>query len=157
MRSSLSLASLSLALGATAEPWSNGPGQETQTYQVIPTGSQLDFEISVNSETTKIDQKVWISGNLVSSKSDSAGMEPAVFYGFNECVDHSCGTLKAYSWSNITVHLSDADENYGNTFSLFNAASDGPTTSDGGKTWYIDSIRFAKDYLYEDDSVQECY
>ncbi|KAK0664154.1 hypothetical protein DIS24_g623 [Lasiodiplodia hormozganensis] len=214
MRSSLSLVSLSMALGATAEPWSDGRKygssfysgptsnayitkatysvvppdtpcnyhtelpqgelslwvgvQDDPTYKdlvdmnlvqplAIPTGSQLDFEISVNPETTKIDQKVWISGTLVSSKSDSAGMEPAVFYGFNECVDHSCGTLKAYSWSNITVHLSDADENYGNTFSLFNAASDGPTTSDGGKTWHIDSIEFAKDYLYEDDSVQECY
>lgn len=54
------------------------------------------------------------------------------------------------------MHLSAADENYGNTFSLFNATSSGPTTSDGGKTWHIDSIEFAKDYLYEDGSVQEC-
>lgn len=58
-------------------------------FQVIPTGSQLDFEssfllrlthgcvdtdliiFSVNAETTEIDQKVWISGKLVSSQSDS--------------------------------------------------------------------------------------
>ncbi|KAL1639219.1 hypothetical protein SLS58_008187 [Diplodia intermedia] len=229
MRSSLSFASLSLVLGATAEPWSDGSkygnmfysgptsnayitkatysvvppdapcnyhtgvpqeelslwvgvqadptngdvmdmnlvqpllnwapnqtGQTGQTYQVVPTGSQLDFEISVNSETTKIDQKVWIAGELVSSQSDSAGMKPAVFYGANECVGYSCGTLKGYTWSNITVHLSAADENYGNTFSLSNATSSGATTSDSGKTWHIDSIKFAKDYLYDDDSVQEC-
>ncbi|KKY16638.1 hypothetical protein UCDDS831_g06886 [Diplodia seriata] len=131
-------------------------GQTGQTYQVVPTGSQLDFEISVNSETTKIDQKVWIAGELVSSQSDSAGMKPAVFYGANECVGYSCGTLKGYTWSNITVHLSAADENYGNTFSLSNATSSGATTSDSGKTWHIDSIKFAKDYLYDDDSVQEC-
>jgi hypothetical protein len=72
-------------------------------------------------------------------------MKPAVFYGAKECYLQSCGTLGAYSWTNITITLSEADSSFGNTLTLTNATSDGFTTSDGGITWKNEKITMNKD------------
>ncbi|GME64933.1 hypothetical protein GTA08_BOTSDO03764 [Neofusicoccum parvum] len=127
-------------------------GQQGQSYKEIPTGSQLDF---TNSDSN-VNQTVWIAGELISTQADSSGMKPSVFYSGNECSLYSCGTLNGYSWSNITLHLNEADEKYGNSFTLTNATSTGATTSDGGKTWHIEEIKIAKDYLYVNGSQLEC-
>ncbi|KAK8191515.1 hypothetical protein HDK77DRAFT_485997 [Phyllosticta capitalensis] len=127
-------------------------GQNGQAYVAIPSDATLDFEVSVNSETNKIDQKVWINGELKSSQSDAQGMKPSVFYSGNECYDYGCGTLASYSWSNITLHMNEADAKYDTTMTLTNATSSGMTTSDGGKTWHIDSIKIAEDELTTQES-----
>lgn len=52
----------------------DNPTQEQQEYVVVPSNSTVDFEVSLNTSTTKIDQKVWLNGKLVSQQSD--GMLP---------------------------------------------------------------------------------
>ncbi|ORY59739.1 uncharacterized protein BCR38DRAFT_488756 [Pseudomassariella vexata] len=128
-------------------------GQSVKPYVPVAPGITLDFQLTVGDAVT---QTVWADGEMISNQTDSAGMKPAVFYGANECYLQTCGTLGAYSWSNITVHLSAADENYGSTLSLTDATSDGFSTTDGGKTWTNAGITIKKDYLYTDNGVHEC-
>lgn len=48
----------------------DSPTQEQQPFVVVPSNSTVDFEVSLNSTTTMIDQKVWLNGKLVSQLSD---------------------------------------------------------------------------------------
>lgn len=127
----------------------DSPTQEQQAYVVVPSNSTVDFEVSLNSTTTKIDQKVWLNGELVSQQSDAAGMKPAVFYSGNECYNDGCGTLDAYKWENIVITLNAADATFDQTLTLTNAKSSGMTTTDGGKTWTIEAITIEQDALNE--------
>ncbi|KAI0153771.1 hypothetical protein BJ166DRAFT_627663 [Pestalotiopsis sp. NC0098] len=120
-------------------------GQEGEDYVVVPTDATLDFEIAVNSSTNLIDQKIWINGELVSQKSDSSGMQPGVIYSANECSDASCGTLAAFSWTNMTLTLSAAVDSLEDYLALNVATSSGFTTSDGGLTWQVDEINMGTD------------
>ncbi|KAL1614862.1 hypothetical protein UCDDS831_g00206 [Diplodia seriata] len=131
-------------------------GQVSQTYQPVAPGTSLDFEIAVDEASTNITQKVWNGGKLISEQSDNPGMKLEVFYSGNECYGADCGTLQGYSWKNVTVHLDQADEAFGNTLSLTGASSDGFSTSDGGKTWHADEIKINEDYFYQDGSKTEC-
>lgn len=55
-------------------------------------------------------------------------------------------TWKPLGWNNLTIHLSAADENFGDTLSLYSgSSSNGLTTSDKGKTWHTDAIKISKD------------
>lgn len=72
-------------------------GQSQEPYTAVPSDATVDFEISLNSATNKIDQKVYLDGELISEQSDSEGMKPAVFYSGNECYYEACGTLPEYS------------------------------------------------------------
>lgn len=72
-------------------------GQSEQPFSAVASNAAVDFEISLNASTNKIDQKIWVNGALVSEQSDSEGMKPAVFYSGNECYNDGCGTLSAYS------------------------------------------------------------
>ncbi|PSN69548.1 hypothetical protein BS50DRAFT_631558 [Corynespora cassiicola Philippines] len=63
----------------------------------------------------------------------------------NECYLGSCGTLGAYSWTNITVHLPGVDLDFGQTMLLMRATGDGFKTSDGGKTWTSAKLTKHKD------------
>ncbi|KAF4307739.1 hypothetical protein GTA08_BOTSDO03764 [Botryosphaeria dothidea] len=130
-------------------------GQQGQTYVEVPSDSQIDFTIFVDSDN-KVNQTAWVNGAVISTQADSAGLKPAVFYSGNECSLYSCGTLDGYSWSNITLHLSEADEKFGDTFTLTGATSTGAKTSDGGKTWTVEEIKINKDYLYVDGSKTDC-
>ncbi|KAF2136510.1 uncharacterized protein K452DRAFT_129450 [Aplosporella prunicola CBS 121167] len=57
-----------------------------------------------------------------------------------ECVDCTYLTDEQ-TWTNITIGLSAADENFGSTIMKNNGAeSTDPTTEDGGKTWKISKI-----------------
>lgn len=128
-------------------------GQIGQTYQPIAAGVELDFELVVGSS---VKQTISSGGKVISTQTNAAGMKPAVFYGANECYLQTCGTLGAYTWSNITVHLSAADADYGNTLSLTGATSTGFVTADGGKTWTCEGVTIKKDYLYSDNGEYEC-
>ena len=77
------------------------------------------------------------------------GMKPSVFYSGTECYDDGCGTLDAFSWTNITITLNEADSDFDKTYSQVGATSSGMTTSDGGITWTIASIDIAKQDLTE--------
>jgi hypothetical protein len=77
------------------------------------------------------------------------GMKPSLFYSGTECYDDGCGTLDAFSWSNITITLNKAASDFDQTLSLTGATSSGLSTSDGGITWHVDSIKIAKQDLTE--------
>ncbi|KAE8412681.1 hypothetical protein BDV36DRAFT_287676 [Aspergillus pseudocaelatus] len=104
----------------------------------------------------KITQQVSIEGKQVSEQSDDKSINPTFLYSSNECYLGTCGTVAGYSWDKLTIHLSEADPNFGETLNLMNATSSGFTTSDQGKTWYAESIKINEDYFYSDGSQKEC-
>ncbi|KAF2136511.1 uncharacterized protein K452DRAFT_259010 [Aplosporella prunicola CBS 121167] len=119
-------------------------GQLPAGYKPLDPGASVDFEIVVDGSVT---QTVYVDGEVYQQQTDSEGMKPGVFYGSNECYLQNCGSLDAYSYTDIVVELSEADPNFGDTLSLTGATSDGFTTSDGGKTWKNAKITINKDTL----------
>lgn len=110
--------------------------------------------------------------NITLTENNTALDNPLLYlYSGDECYTGSgdCGTLQSYStllphphphpskpifkltwetlgWNNLTIHLSAADENFGDTLSLYSgSSSNGLTTSDKGKTWHTDAIKISKD------------
>ncbi|KJK63814.1 hypothetical protein P875_00064764 [Aspergillus parasiticus SU-1] len=137
---------------ATVEEWCVAAstytpnGQNGQAYVTIPTGTQVDFEVTV--ENSKVYQTVTMDGKVVSKETDDLDAELLYLYSGDECYTGSgnCGTLEAYSWNNITIHLSAEDEKFGDTLFLYKGSnSSGFTTSDGGKTWHAESINIEQD------------
>ncbi|KAH0428979.1 hypothetical protein CcaCcLH18_08732 [Colletotrichum camelliae] len=134
-----------------------GSEQVAQSYVAIPNKSNVDFELTYDA-SKGVTQKVWINGALVSQQTDKDknGKAPTWIYSSNECYSGACGTLGAYSWSNLTVTLSKADSNFGDTLELTGGSSSGIKTTDGGKTWHADSIKINEDYFYTDGSKKQC-
>ncbi|ROV90238.1 hypothetical protein VMCG_10266 [Cytospora schulzeri] len=124
-------------------------GQTGGAYVPVPKGAALDFEISVNSSTSMIDQKVWLNGELVSQQSDSKGMKPGVIYSANECSSSNCGTLASFSWTDVKLVMSKAVTDLDAYMSYDGASSDGLTSSDGGITWTADAIAMGKDTTWD--------
>ncbi|KAG6356127.1 hypothetical protein INS49_015513 [Diaporthe citri] len=120
-------------------------GQTGNAYVAVPKDAKLDFEIAVNADTKKIDQKVTLNGKVVSELSDSQGMKPQIIYSANECSTDGCGTLPDFSWDNVTITLSEAKKDLGTIISYHGASSSGLKTTDGGVTWHADSISMGKD------------
>ncbi|KAI9926594.1 hypothetical protein ASPWEDRAFT_54546 [Aspergillus wentii DTO 134E9] len=121
-------------------------GQNGQAYVTVPKNTQVDFDVTV--EDNKVIQTVTIDGKVVSKESDDLVSDLLYLYSGDECYTGSgtCGTLEAYSYTNLTVHLNTADENYGKTLNLYSGSnSNGLTTSDGGKTWHTDAIKISED------------
>lgn len=96
-RAQISLYVIDWNLILTPKRSTAGAYQNEQAFFAIPSDSTLDYEITLNSTTNKIDQKIYLNGVLTSEQSDSEGMKPAVFYSGNECYEYGCGTLPAYS------------------------------------------------------------
>lgn len=68
----------------------------------------------------------------------------------------TCAKQILAGWSNLTVTLSEADSNFGDTLQLTGGSSSGIKTTDGGKTWHADSIKINEDYFYTDGSKKQC-
>ncbi|KAI8311805.1 hypothetical protein K4K61_011484 [Colletotrichum sp. SAR11_59] len=134
-----------------------GTEQVAQSYVAVPNKSNVDFELTYDA-SKGVTQKVWINGALVSQQTDKDknGKAPTWIYSSNECYSGACGTLGAYSWSNLTVTLSEADSYFGDTLQLTGGSSSGIKTTDGGKTWHADSIKINEDYFYTDGSKKQC-
>ncbi|KAE8390302.1 hypothetical protein BDV23DRAFT_172463 [Aspergillus alliaceus] len=121
-------------------------GQNGQAYVTVPKNAKVDFEVVVTDK--KVTQTVTIGGKVVSKETDDLDAELLYLYSGDECYTGSgnCGTLEAYSWENITIHLNTPDELFGETLFLYKGSnSDGFTSSDNGKTWYADSINIEQD------------
>lgn len=131
-------------------------GQVQDPYVPVPNDSQLDFTITVDQASNKIIQQVSVNGKEISHQADDKTIDPTYIYSSNECYLDACGTLAAYSWKNMTIHLSDADLDFQNTIALDGARDSGMTTSDNGKTWHINSMRIDRDYFYPDQKDHEC-
>ncbi|TDZ62066.1 hypothetical protein CTRI78_v003807 [Colletotrichum trifolii] len=140
-----------------ASTYTSAGVQNAQEYVAIPSKSDVDFEL-VYESSKGVSQKVWINGALVSQQTDkdNNGKPPTYIYSSNECYKGTCGTVAAYSWSNLTVTLAEADANFGKTLQLTGATSPGLKTSDNGKTWHAESIKINEDYFYTDGSKKQC-
>ncbi|KAF7595398.1 hypothetical protein BBP40_006392 [Aspergillus hancockii] len=152
----------SQACPATTEEWCVATstyhlsGQVQQPYITVPNDSQLDFTITSDSSTNKITQQVFLNGKQISEQSDDKSINPSYLYSSNECYLNTCGTVNGYSWNNLTIHLSEADPNFGEKLNLWNATSSGLTTSDMGKTWYAEWIKIDEDHFYTNGAQKEC-
>ncbi|KAM0197358.1 hypothetical protein ACHAPI_005224 [Fusarium lateritium] len=103
-------------------------------------GAKLTIHYVYNDSTNEYDQTVSIDGTVVSSLSTASGH--AEGWGTAvECQDDACvGTVEAHEYLDTTIILNEADETFGNTLGLNEATSSGLDTSDGGKTWAVDTI-----------------
>ncbi|PLB44843.1 hypothetical protein P170DRAFT_440057 [Aspergillus steynii IBT 23096] len=129
-------------------------GQVQEPYVTVPNDSEIEFTISV--ENNKIKQEVVIDGKTVSEQSDDKSISPKWIYSSNECYLNTCGLVDGYTWSDMTIHLSGADPNFGETLTLTGASSDGLTTSDGGKTWTAKAIKIKQDKFDESGAGEGC-
>ncbi|KAF4781303.1 hypothetical protein HER10_EVM0009988 [Colletotrichum scovillei] len=134
-----------------------GSTQVAQPYIAIPSKSDVDFEL-VYDASKGVTQKVWINGAMVSQQTDvdGNGKAPTYIYSSNECYQGACGTLPAYSWSNLTIVLAKADKTFGDSLQLTGATSTGIKTTDDGKTWHVDAIKINQDFFYTDGSNKQC-
>ena len=149
-------------------------GQVQDPYVPVPNDSELEFTITVDEASNKIIQQISVNGKEISHQADGTPLSspscdvhpmltatdktinPTYIYSSNECYLDACGTLAAYSWQNMTIHLSDVDLDFQNTIALDGARDSGMTTPDNGKTWHINSMRIDRDYFYPDQKDHEC-
>ncbi|OJD28605.1 uncharacterized protein BKCO1_4000112 [Diplodia corticola] len=117
-------------------------GQTAEPYVAVPIGSTMDFEIETVSSGT-VEQKVSINGKVVSTLTNSnIGENPKWVIASNECYSGQCGSIEAYTWSNMTITLSAADTSFGNSLMMEGVTSSGFKSSDNGVTWTGD-FKFA--------------
>ncbi|KAL4937358.1 hypothetical protein BDV06DRAFT_232650 [Aspergillus oleicola] len=103
-------------------------------------GDGLTIHYKYNDDTGKYDQTVSINGEVVSSLSTSSGQ--AQGWGTAvECQDDACDiTVAAHQYTSTTIILDSADESFKDTLVLTEADSTDFSTSDGGKTWTVETI-----------------
>ncbi|KAI0009550.1 hypothetical protein F4779DRAFT_627697 [Xylariaceae sp. FL0662B] len=101
---------------------------------------ELAIKYVYNDSTSEYDQSVTINGKVVSTLSTSSGHAEGWGTAVECQVDACTGTVAAHQYLSTTVILDSADESFGDTLTLNEADSSGLTTSDGGKTWKVDSI-----------------
>ncbi|KAF2996155.1 hypothetical protein E8E14_001493 [Neopestalotiopsis sp. 37M] len=100
----------------------------------------LTIQYKYNDSTQKYDQTVSVNGVVVSSISTSSG-EAAGFGTAVECQDDACqGSVDTHQYLDTTIILDAADSSFVNTLSLNEATCSGVSTTDGGKTWVVDTI-----------------
>ncbi|KAH6987151.1 hypothetical protein EDB80DRAFT_655440 [Ilyonectria destructans] len=131
--------------GATNGQWCTWAStlQDTQlggTEVPASAGDKLTFHYKYNDSTGEYDQTAAINGKIVSSLSTSSGF--AEGWGTAvECQDSACvGTTAAHKYLSTTIILNATDATFGDTLVLTEATSSGLSTTDGGKTWKVDTI-----------------
>ncbi|OJJ99498.1 hypothetical protein ASPACDRAFT_1889059 [Aspergillus aculeatus ATCC 16872] len=145
---------------AGAEEWCvAATGQVAQPYVPVAKGAPVDFEITVqptqnqnqNQNQNLVHQSVRVDGILVSQQTDPLSNPLQYLYSADECYTGSgtCGSLPGYSWINITIVLSEADPQFGQTLSLVGSTSSprGLLTADGGSTWHAEAVVIPVDDL----------
>ena len=102
-------------------------------------GAQVTMHYKYNDGTSQYDQTVSVNGNVVSTLSTSSGH--AQGWGTAvECQQAACGSVPAHKYINTKIIMNVADPSYINTLGK-TGASGNLVTSDGGKTWTVDTIQ----------------
>ncbi|KAI9931989.1 hypothetical protein ASPWEDRAFT_171883 [Aspergillus wentii DTO 134E9] len=103
-------------------------------------GDRVTMHYEYNDSTSKYDQTVSINGEVVSTLSTSSGH--AQGWGTAvECQDDACkSTAAAHKYLSTTIVLEEADSSFGDTLAMNEATSSGFSSSDGGKTWEVETI-----------------
>ncbi|KAL4812923.1 hypothetical protein BDW67DRAFT_178282 [Aspergillus spinulosporus] len=104
-------------------------------------GDKLTMHYVYNDSTGKYDQTVYINGESVSTLSTSSGQ--AQGWGTAvECQDDACEdtTVAAHQYLDTTIILDSEDTTFKDTLVLTEADSSEFSSSDGGKTWTVETI-----------------
>ncbi|OJJ46465.1 hypothetical protein ASPZODRAFT_132542 [Penicilliopsis zonata CBS 506.65] len=116
--------------------------QVSADYVTVPQSTQVDFEISVVDD--EVYQVVTMGGKVISKLTNSLDSGLQYLMSSDECYtgsDGACGTLDAWTITNLTVTLSGADEKFGDTIALYGSMTSASlTTSDDGTTWHTDYL-----------------
>ncbi|PYH77786.1 hypothetical protein BO82DRAFT_377710 [Aspergillus uvarum CBS 121591] len=124
-----------------ASPYTSA-GQVAQAYVPVAKDAPVDFEITV--QNGQVHQSVRVDGHRVSQQTEPLSNPLLYLYSADECYTGSgtCGSLPSYSWNNITIVLSEADPQFGQTLALVGATSSprGFSTADGGSTWHAAAV-----------------
>ncbi|KAI1842662.1 hypothetical protein JX266_011124 [Neoarthrinium moseri] len=115
--------------------------QEAGTQSPQNAGAHLIIHYVYNDSTQKYDQAVSINGKVLSTLSTSSGN--AQGWGTAvECQESACpGTVATHQYLDTTIVLNAADPTFGNTLALNEVSSSGLSTTDGGKTWVVKTIK----------------
>lgn len=81
-----------------------------------------------------------MDGKQVSTLSTSDGQAQG-WGSAVECAEENCGTVPAHSWINTTIILDVADPDYSQTMAKGEGVTGDMSTSDGGKTWTVNTIQ----------------
>ncbi|KAF7552846.1 hypothetical protein G7Z17_g4053 [Cylindrodendrum hubeiense] len=124
--------------GATAGQWYGTQLGGTQVP--ASAGDEVTMHYKYNDSTGKYDQTAALNGKVVSTLSTSSGN--AQGWGTAvECQDDACvGTVVAHKYTDTTIILNAIDTTFKDTLVLTEATSSGFSTTDGGKTWTVDTI-----------------
>ncbi|KAL4757457.1 uncharacterized protein BDW70DRAFT_171360 [Aspergillus foveolatus] len=104
-------------------------------------GDKLTMHYVYNDSTGEYDQTVYINGESVSTLSTSSGQ--AQGWGTAvECQDDACEstTVAAHQYLDTTIILDSEDTTFKDTLVLTEADSTEFSSSDGGKTWTVETI-----------------
>ncbi|KAL3436089.1 hypothetical protein BDV09DRAFT_184476 [Aspergillus tetrazonus] len=104
-------------------------------------GDKLTMHYVYNDSTGEYDQTVYINGESVSTLSTSSGQ--AQGWGTAvECQDDACEstTVAAHQYLDTTIILDSKDTTFKDTLVLTEADSTEFSSSDGGKTWTVETI-----------------
>ncbi|KAH7128104.1 hypothetical protein B0J11DRAFT_566788 [Dendryphion nanum] len=101
---------------------------------------QITMHYKYDDKTGNYTQTVSLNGqqkHTLSTKDGHAmGWGSAV-----ECAENNCGTVPAHSWVNTTITLNTPDPNYIRTMGKGQGVTGDMSTSDGGKTWKVSTIK----------------
>lgn len=103
-------------------------------------GVAISFHYKYDSSTGNYTQTVYKAGTVVSTLSTSDGQAEG-WGSAVECAATDCGTVPSHTWSNVSITLSAADSAYSDTLALGTNVEATMSTSDGGITWEVGTIR----------------
>ncbi|ODM19701.1 hypothetical protein SI65_04687 [Aspergillus cristatus] len=103
-------------------------------------GDRVTMHYKFDDNSGNYTQTVSVNGKTVSTLSTSDGK--AQGWGSSvECAEDNCGTVGAHSWTDTKIILDTADPDYINTVAKGEGVTGDMTTSDGGKTWTVTTIK----------------
>ncbi|VUC22892.1 unnamed protein product [Clonostachys rosea] len=102
--------------------------------------SSINSNIDVyNDATGQYDQSVLVNGVVVSTVSTTSGQAQG-FGTAEECSVLPCGVVPSHQWLDTTIILDQAYPGYVDTKGIGSADATEFSSSDGGKTWHVDTI-----------------
>ncbi|KAF2475497.1 uncharacterized protein BDR25DRAFT_382518 [Lindgomyces ingoldianus] len=102
--------------------------------------NQVTMHYKFDDASGNYTQTVSVNGKQVATLSTSDGHAQG-WGSAVECAANDCGTVPAHSWINTTIIMDKADPNYIKTLGKGQGVTGDMTTSDGGKTWKVSTIK----------------
>ncbi|KAF7553147.1 hypothetical protein G7046_g7182 [Stylonectria norvegica] len=119
-------------------------GENSQTpvqtdVTLAEAGDQITMHYKFDDASGNYTQTVSINGTTVATLSTSDGHAQG-WGSAVECAEENCGSMPAHKWINTKIIMDVADPNYVQTLGKAQGVTGDLVTSDGGKTWTVDTI-----------------